>query len=74
LNSTNQGFLLPSITQAQRDAISSPATGLLVFQTTNNPGFYYFNGTAWVGIGGSGTTSSTSGSNGNTLVFTTDGF
>jgi hypothetical protein len=74
LNSTNQGFLLPSMTQAQRDAISSPATGLLVFQTTNNPGFYYFNGTAWVGIGGSGTTSSTSGSNGNTLVFTTDGF
>ena len=73
VNSTTQGILLPSLTLVQRNAISSPATGLLVFQTDNTPGFYYFNGTAWVPIAGSGGGSS-SGSNGNTLVYTTDGF
>jgi hypothetical protein len=73
VSSTTQGILLPSLTLAQRNAISSPATGLLVFQTDNTPGFYYYNGTAWVPIAGSGS-SSGSGSNGNTLVYTTDGF
>jgi hypothetical protein len=28
------------MTQAQRNAIVSPATGLLIYQTTNTPGFY----------------------------------
>jgi hypothetical protein len=36
------------MTQAERDAISSPATGLLIYQTDNTPGFYYWNGTAWI--------------------------
>jgi hypothetical protein len=73
VNSTTQGILLPSLTLVQRNSISSPATGLLVFQTDNTPGFYYYNGTTWVPIAGSGGGSS-SGSNGNTLVYTTDGF
>lgn len=73
VSSTTQGILLPSLTLVQRNAISSPATGLLVFQTDNSPGFYYFDGTAWVPIAGSAS-SSGSGSNGNTLVYTTDGF
>ena len=32
---TNQGFLLPRLTQAQRDNIADPATGLMIFNTTS---------------------------------------
>lgn len=48
--STAGGMLVPRMTQTQRNAISSPATSLLIYQTDNNPGFYFYNGTAWVGI------------------------
>ncbi len=36
LQSTDQGFLLPRMTTEQRDAIVSPANGLMVFNTTVN--------------------------------------
>lgn len=36
LSSTTQGFLPPRLTTLQRNAISNPATGLVVFNTTNN--------------------------------------
>ncbi|HNV96031.1 MAG TPA: hypothetical protein PKG63_06120, partial [Bacteroidales bacterium] len=39
---TNKGVLIPRLTQAQRNAIASPATSLLIYQTDNTPGFYYF--------------------------------
>lgn len=39
------------MTQAQRNAISSPAGGLMIYQTDNNPGFYYYNGSSWTTIG-----------------------
>ncbi|MDW8225658.1 MAG: hypothetical protein RMK93_06525, partial [Bacteroidota bacterium] len=48
LESTTQGLLVPRMTQAQRNAIASPATGLIIYQTDNNPGFYYHNGTTWI--------------------------
>ena len=38
----NKGFLVPRITESQRDAITSPANGLLIFQTNNIEGFYYY--------------------------------
>jgi trimeric autotransporter adhesin len=42
--SNSKGLLIPRLTEAQRNAITNPATGLLIFQTDNNPGFYYNNG------------------------------
>ena len=35
LQSSDRGLLLPRLTQAQRDAIQSPATGLMIFNTTS---------------------------------------
>ncbi len=49
LSSPNLGFLMPRMTQTQRNAISSPATGLMVYQTDNSTGFYYYNGSSWSG-------------------------
>lgn len=46
----DKGVLIPRMNQAQRNLIASPATSLLIYQTDNTPGFYYYNGTIWVGI------------------------
>jgi hypothetical protein len=51
VESTNKGLLVPRMTESQRDAIGSPATGLLVFQTDITPGFYYWDGTVWQALG-----------------------
>jgi hypothetical protein len=50
VKSTAKGFLAPRMTQAQRVAISSPATGLLVYQTDGTAGYYYYNGSTWLVI------------------------
>ena len=47
MRSTTQGLLLPRLTTAQREAIATPVAGLLVFQTDNAPGVYYFDGALW---------------------------
>jgi hypothetical protein len=54
LTSTTKGLLIPRMTGAQRNAIASPASGLLVYQTntviippTSSPGFYVYDGSAW---------------------------
>ena len=54
ISSTTQGVLVPRMTKAQRDIIATPATGLLVYQTDNTPGFYFFNGTMWTSLSGGG--------------------
>ena len=51
VKSSSGGMLVPRMTEAQRTAIASPATGLLVFQTDGNPGFFYYTGTAWNFLG-----------------------
>lgn len=47
IKSTNKGLLIPRMTKVQRDSISNPALGLLIYQLDIKPGFYYFDGTAW---------------------------
>ena len=54
IQSTNSGILIPRLTQDQRDAIASPATGLLIFQTNESAGFYFYNGEEWTRIEGAG--------------------
>ena len=49
IESTTKGLLIPRLTQTQRDAIQSPASGLMIFCTNcaaqGQPQFY--NGTSW---------------------------
>ena len=56
VKSTTQGVLVPRMSAQQRGLIGSPATGLLVYQTDGTAGFYFYNGTAWTALSGSGTT------------------
>jgi uncharacterized protein (TIGR02145 family) len=84
LSSTNKGFVPPRMTTTQRTAITSPAAGLQVYDTTTSS-LWYHNGTVWVdtAIGGifkgsgSLTTNTTVAAGSNTLAFTstaTNGF
>jgi len=47
ISSTIGGLLVPRMTQAQRIAVATPATGLLIYQTDATAGFWYYNGTSW---------------------------
>ncbi len=71
IESTSGGILIPRMNQTQRDNISSPATGLLIWQTDNTPGFYYNAGTPgspnWIGIGGESDDWTTEGNSGTTV-------
>jgi len=49
-SSTTKGFLIPRMTTTQRDAISTPASGLIVYNTTTNETQYY-NGSTWASAG-----------------------
>lgn len=46
VESTTQGFLPPRMTTAQRDAIATPAAGLIIYNTTDNKHQGY-DGTNW---------------------------
>jgi hypothetical protein len=54
ISSTNRGLLIPRMTQTQRDAISSPANALLIYQTDGTRGFYYYSSfsSSWALLGG----------------------
>ncbi len=50
IKSTNKGLLIPRMTANERDNISSPATGLMVYVTDDNT-FWYYDGSNWVQVG-----------------------
>ena len=47
VKATDKGILIPRMTAVQRLAIATPATGLMVYQTNNVTGFWYYDGTVW---------------------------
>ncbi len=49
VSSSLKGMLIPRLTTTQRTNISSPATGLLVFDSDLSV-FYYYNGTEWAAL------------------------
>ena len=61
ISSSNKGILIPRLTTTQRNAITNPATGLLIYQTDSAAGFYYNSGSSgsplWAALktGGTGT-------------------
>lgn len=68
--STDKGVLMPRMTLSARDNINNPAEGLLIYQTDNDKGFYYYDGTQWLPF----VSSSSAGSDNATLIYTSDGF
>jgi hypothetical protein len=72
--STNKGFLPPRLTTAQRDAIATPAAGLMIYNTTVNC-LQWWNGTVWYdGCGNNfvcGTSTVTFTYNGSTVTYGT---
>ena len=53
LSSTTKGFLPPRLTTTQRDAVSSPAEGLVVYNDTTNA-LNFYNGSSWAAVGTGG--------------------
>ncbi len=47
IKDTARGILIPRLTQAQRNAISNPAEGLMIYQTDQQKGYWYFDGAQW---------------------------
>lgn len=48
VKSFTKGLLIPRMSRTERNAITTPATGLIIFQNApDSTGFYYYNGTAW---------------------------
>jgi len=54
VTSTTKGMLVPRMTAIQRVSISSPASGLLVYQTDAPIGHYYYTGSSWTRLVTSG--------------------
>ena len=46
IQAIDKGFLVPRMTTAERLVISSPATGLLVYDTNTNS-FWFYAGASW---------------------------
>ena len=50
IRSSVKGVLAPRLTKAARDAIVSPAEGLLLYQVDDVVGFYYYDGVSWLPV------------------------
>jgi hypothetical protein len=51
IQSNNKGLLIPRLTNLEIRNIFNPAKGLMVFQTDQREGFYYFDGKKWQSMG-----------------------
>lgn len=54
VKSTSKGMLIPRMTMVQRNLIPLPTTGLMIYQNDNTPGYYFFNGSSWAPLAGTG--------------------
>lgn len=53
VKSTLKGVLVPRMSKTEKNAIASPATGLIVFQDSpDSIGLYYYNATEWIWMPG----------------------
>lgn len=48
--STTKGVIMPRMTKAERDAIASPAEGLMIWQTDSTPGLRLYQSGGWVRV------------------------
>lgn len=47
IDSNDKGILIPRMTALERLGITTPAEGLMVYQTDDVKGFYFYDGTSW---------------------------
>ena len=47
ITSTDSGILIPRMSESQKNMISSPVTGLMIYQTDAIEGFWYYDGSIW---------------------------
>lgn len=47
VQSENKGMLIPRLSELQRLSINAPAEGLTIYQTDENNGFFFYDGTEW---------------------------
>lgn len=52
VSSSTKGFLCPRMSKAEKLAISVPANGLLIYQTDDTTGFWFFNSVKWMPVTG----------------------
>lgn len=77
IKSNSRGLLIPRMTLSERNLITSPASGLLVYQTDNTPGYYSFDGLTWVRLADTGSSWGLTGNNlgaDNKFIGSTDNF
>jgi hypothetical protein len=73
LQTTNKGFLLPRLTEKQKNLIPTPAEGLMIYQTdANNQGVYLYQSGSWKNMGSGNV--STSGTTANAVTAYTSNY
>jgi hypothetical protein len=50
VSATNKGMLIPRLSRAQKFLIPTPANGLMIYQTDDTAGFWYYEQNKWVPV------------------------